>query len=140
MLPKCTDRSSRKVSQCLAFKNKVDKANAILDAKRAAAGPEALPKGAPSVTAERFGTIYFSGALAEPGRAKRWLEMAHRLLGDEEDPHMAFQLQECGFLDTLLVAFESEKRTDPGNDPGDLYIAGQIFRVRDWRLLASIYA
>jgi len=27
----------------------------------------------------------------------------------------------------VLVAFESEKRTDPGNDPGNLYIAGQTF-------------
>jgi hypothetical protein len=53
--------------------------------------------------------------------------MAHRVLGDVDDPHMGFQLQQCGFLDTLLIAFESEPRTDPGTDPGAFYIAGQSF-------------
>ena len=40
---------------------------------------------------------------------------------------MGFQLQQCGFLDTLILAFESEQRTDPGPDCGNLYIAGQAF-------------
>jgi len=53
--------------------------------------------------------------------------MATRMLGDIDDPHMGFQLQQCGFLDTLLTAFESEPRTNPGTDPGSLYIAGQSF-------------
>jgi hypothetical protein len=53
--------------------------------------------------------------------------MAHKMLGDGSDPHMDFQLQQCGFLDTLLIAFESEARTNPGTDPGALYIAGQSF-------------
>ena len=89
--------------------------------------PAVVPKGPPSAVAELFGTIFFRGAQAEPGRFKRWVEMAHRLLGDEDDPHMAFQLQQSGVLDTALLAFESETRTDPGPDPGNLYIAGQNF-------------
>lgn len=88
---------------------------------------QTTPPGAPSATAVAFGAIYFRGVAGEPTRPSRWVHMANRVLGDEDDPHMGFQLQQCGFLDSLLMAFESEQRTNPGNDPGPLYIFGQGF-------------
>ncbi|MFZ0398132.1 MAG: hypothetical protein WAM06_08860, partial [Methyloceanibacter sp.] len=105
---------------------KLEKAKAEHAAKLKVAGAfTSIPKGAPSPTALQMGAIYFRGVSAEPERATRWVRMAHRVLGDQEDPHMGFQLQQCGFLDTLILAFESEQRTDPGPDCGNLYIAGQ---------------
>lgn len=110
------------------LKEQIDKAKASLsalqEAQATAAGP---PAGPPSPTAEAFGAIYFRGVTGDPTRPKRWVEMAHKIMGDAEDPHMGFQLQQCAFLDALLVAFESEKRTNPGPNPGPLYIAGQSF-------------
>jgi len=94
-----------------SLQEKVDKAKAILEAKRAAANPIATPKGPPSATAELFGLIYFSGALAEPGRAKRWAEMAHRLVGDEEDPHMLFSFRSADSLTRCL--WPSSPRSEP---------------------------
>jgi hypothetical protein len=109
-----------------SLEDELDKANAERAALRESV-VQATPDGPPSATAEAFGAIYFRGVDGDPTRPKRWVEMAHRIMGDAEDPHMGFQLQQCAFLDALLVAFESEKRTNPGSDPGPRYIAGQSF-------------
>jgi hypothetical protein len=98
------------------------------EAKQATAKPTSpIAKGPPSATAEAFGIIYIRGAGAEPDRLQRWVEASHRVFGYGDDPHLSFQLQECGFLDTMLLAFESESRTDPGPEPGVRYIIGQSF-------------
>ncbi len=111
-----------------SLEEQVDKANAaqaaLQEAQATAAGP---PAGPPSPTAEVVGAIYFRGVAGDPTRPKRWVEMANKVMGDAENPHMGFQLQQLAFLDALLVAFESEKRTDAGPNPGPLYIAGQSF-------------
>ncbi len=108
------------------LKRQVDEANAVRAALRDSVQQTTQP-GPPSRVASMFGLLYFQGVAAEPGRPARWGEMAHKVLGDVDDPHIGFQLQQCGFLDALLLAFESEQRTNPGTDPGDLYIAGQSF-------------
>lgn len=106
----------------------IARAQASHEAKQAAAKPASpLPKGPASRTAEEFGTIYFRGVGADPDRFKRWVQLSNDVFGDHDDPHMSFQLQECGFLDALLLAFESEVRTDPGPSYTNTYIAGQSF-------------
>ena len=108
------------------LKRQVDEANAARAALRDSV-QQTTPPGPPSRVATMFGLLYFQGVAAEPSRPARWGEMANKVLGDVDDPHIGFQLQQCGFLDALLLAFESEQRTNPGTDPGDLYIAGQSF-------------
>jgi hypothetical protein len=61
-----------------------------------------LPKGPPSLTAELSGTIFFAGGQRNPVALKGGVDMAHRVFGADKDPHMAFQLQQSGFLDVLL--------------------------------------
>lgn len=108
------------------LKRQVDEANAVRAALRDSVR-QTTPPGPPSRTATMFGALYFQGVAGEPARPARWVEMANKVLGDVDDPHIGFQLQQCGFLDTLLISFESEPRTDPGTDPGALYIVGQSF-------------
>jgi hypothetical protein len=107
-------------------KREVDDANAARAALRDSV-QQTTPPGLPSRTAMMFGALYFQGVAGEPARPGRWVEIANKMLGDVDDPHIGFQLQQCGFLDALLIAFESEPRTNPGTDPGALYIAGQSF-------------
>jgi len=80
-----------------------------------------------AVTARIFGTAYFKGVSADPTRFKKWVDMSNKLFGDAEDPHMGFQLQQCGFLDALLMSFESDPREDYGPDVDNVYIAGQSY-------------
>lgn len=108
------------------LKRQVDEANAVR-ALLCDSVQQTTPPGLPSRVATVFGALYFQGVSGEPARPARWGEMANKVLGDVVDPHIGFQLQQCGFLDALLIAFESEPRTNPGTDPGDLYIAGQSF-------------
>lgn len=108
------------------LKRQVDKANAARAALRDSVR-QTTPPGPPSRVAMMFGALYLQGVAGAPARPARWSEMASKVLGDVDDPHIGFQLQQCGFLDALLTAFESEQRTDPGPDAGDIYVAGQSF-------------
>jgi hypothetical protein len=109
-----------------SLEEQVDKANAARVALRDSV-PQKTPDGPPSQTAQLFGAIYFRGVAADLSRSQRWAAIAHQIMGDADDPHIGFQLQQCAQLDSLLVAFESENRTNPGPNPGNLYIAGASF-------------
>jgi hypothetical protein len=108
------------------LRKKLEEAKAARSAMlKDAPNSAAIPKGPPSPTALHLGGILLHGFRTDPHRLAKWVQMAHHVMGDQDDPHMAFQLQQCGFLDGLLSAFECETRTDPGPDAPPAYVVGQ---------------
>ena len=85
----------------------------------------AFPSGPPSPTALQFSGLALRGLQSQPDRITRWVNTSYKTFANADDPHTGFQLQQCAFLELPILAFEGEKRTDPGPDCGDAYVIGQ---------------